>query len=129
MIEFFKLFVSLTADENLEYTDIDVMTVLVTFAQWSTDKTTELSHNDIHEIFKRMPVRTIRRALKRLEELHYIECIKQPPKKSKYRILIDTPKGQPKQIHRTNKIQSEGDYIEEVKRAALANPFLNGDDK
>ena len=128
-MDFFKLLVSLTNDNNLEYTDIHVMSVLVTYAQYAEDKTVEISANDIHDLFKRIPIRTIRRCLQRLEELHYIEAIKQkPPKKNKYRVLIDIGQAQPKTIYQkknTNKIQTSDSFIAEAKRAISKNPFLN----
>lgn len=131
-MDFFKLLVSLTNDNNLEYTDIHVMSVLVTYAQYAEDHTIEISANDIHDVFKRIPIRTIRRCLQRLEELHYIEAIKQkPPKKNKYRVLISIPGTTEKpQIHqKTNKYASAasdvGTPISEYQRIATKNPFLN----
>lgn len=133
-MDFFKLLVSLTNDNNLEYTDIHVMSVLVTYAQYAEDKTIEISANDIHDVFKRIPIRTIRRCLQRLEELHYIEAIKQkPPKKNKYRVLIQIP-GQtaapdkPKIQQKKNKYAAASDVgtpISEYQRIAAKNPFLN----
>ena len=123
-MDFFKLLVSLTNDNNLEYTDIHVMSVLVTYAQYAEDKTVEISANDIHDLFKRIPIRTIRRCLQRLEELHYIEAIKQkPPKKNKYRVLIDIGQTQIKsnKYTRYKKDISDTD-IEEYK--SVINKFL-----
>ena len=136
-MDFFKLLVSLTNDNNLEYTDIHIMSVLVTYAQYSEDKTVEISFNEIHDLFKRIPVRTVRRCLQRLAELHYIEIIKQkPPKKNKYRVLIEIPaqtttvvKDKPQIQQKTNKYAAAasdiGTPISEYQRIAAKNPFLN----
>lgn len=123
-MDFFKLLVSLTNDNNLEYTDILVMSVLVTYAQYAEDKTVEISFNEIHDLFKRIPVRTVRRCLQRLEELHYIEIIKQkPPKKNKYHVLIDIGQTQIKSNKYTRyKKDISGTDIEEYK--SVINKFL-----
>lgn len=128
-MDFLKILKTLTAANDLELSDICVMAVLVTYAQYSDDQCIELSYTNIHEEFKRLSMPTIKRSVKRLAANGYISITKNASKKNRYKVLIDIPKGQPKQIHRTNKIQSEGDYIEKVKIAALANPFLNGDKK
>ena len=134
-MDFFKLLVSLTNDNNLEYTDILVMSVLVTYAQYAEDKTVEISFTEIHDLFKRIPVRTVRRCLQRLEELHYIEAIKQkPPKKNKYRVLIpitgqapvtDKPQIQQKKNKYAAAASDVGTPIAEYERIASKNPFLN----
>ena len=131
--KFLQILKVLTKDNKLTRTDICVMAVLATYAYFPNyckgDNIIEMSITEIHNAFETIPTRTIQRSIKHLAELGYIEPIRTKGKKSRYEILIDLPKGQPKQIHKTNKIQSEGDYIEEVKRAALANPFLNGGKK
>lgn len=134
-MEFYKLLVTISNDERLEYTDMHVMAVLVTLAQYPEqcveEKTVEISAAEIHDKFRRLPVVTVKRCLQRLSDLNYIETIKQPaPKKNRYRILIDIPqvKAQDKQIYHkknSNKLQSDDEYIEDIKRVALANPFLN----
>ena len=134
-MDFFKLLVSLTNDNNLEYTDIHVMSVLVTYAQYAEDKTIEISVNEIHDLFKRINVRTIMRCLQRLAELHYIEIIKQkPPKKNKYRVLIEIPgqttvvKDKPQIQQKKNKYAAASDIgtpISEYQRIAAKKPFLN----
>lgn len=123
-MDFFKLLVSLTNDNNLEYTDIHVMSVLVTYAQYAEDKTVEISVNEIHDLFKRINVRTIIRCLQRLSELHYIEIIKQkPPKKNKYRVLIDIGQTQIRSNKYTRyKKDISGTDIEEYK--SVINKFL-----
>ena len=131
-MDFYKLLVTLTNDNNLEYTDIHVMAVLVTLAQYPEqcveEKTVEISAADIHAAFKRLPVVTVKRCLQRLSDLHYIKTIKQPaPKKNRYRILIDIGQAQTKYPKKNQYKQSseQGTTIEDYKRIAEEVPFLN----
>ena len=134
-MDFLKIIKELTKASSLRLSDICVMAVLVTYAQYEDNKTIELSAGQIKKEFERLDIRTIKKSLQHLAELHYIEIIKQAaPKPNKYKVLIDIPKGQPapqiKQKKIINKIQSEADYIAEAKRVMLANPFLKaGDDE
>lgn len=127
-MDFLKILIELTKDKQLTRTDICIMAVIVTFAQYDADQTIELSASDIHEQFETIPIRTIQRCIKHLELLQYIEIIRQPkPQKNKYKVLIPIPKPQSKPIiqKKSNKIQSDDSYIEELKRAAAQNPFLS----
>lgn len=128
-MDFLKILKALTAAMDLELSDICVMAVLCTYAQFEDDKTVELSVNDIHTEFERLHKRTIQRSLARLSELHYIQTIKQKaPKKNKYRVLIDIPKvqAQPPIRQKKNpyKQSSEQTSIEEYKRAVADKPIL-----
>ena len=132
-MDFLKILKQLTEADNLEFTDICVMAVLVTYGQYAEDQTVEMSVNDIHEEFKRISIRTIKTCIQRLAANGYIEVIKQPaPKKNRYKVLIPIPEVKAKPTYAkkpSNKIQSEDEYIKEAKRVALANPFLNNGDE
>lgn len=132
-MDFLKILKALTAAMDLELSDICVMAVLVTYAQYEENQTIEMSRSEIKAEFPRLSQSTIKRSISRLEENHYIAVIRSGTQKNKYKVLIDIPKGQPapqiKQKKIVNKIQSEADYIAEAKRVMLANPFLKvGDD-
>lgn len=127
-MDFYKILKSLTKDNRLTFGDILVMSVIVTHAQYETDKTIEISFSEIHAEFERLSDKTIRRSLQRLSELEYIETIKQTaPKPNKYKVLIDVGQVQAKPIYQkkpSNKIQSSDDFITEAKRVIAKNPFL-----
>lgn len=128
-MDFYKILKELTKDKNLEYTDIHVMAVLITFAQYEENQSVEMSYKDIHDEFERIPIPTIRDCIRRLINLHYIEKQQGETQKNKYKVLIPILKtqAQPSAIHHkknSNKLQVEDEYIEDIKRVALANPFL-----
>lgn len=128
-MEFFKLLAVLLKDKNLTRSDVCVMSVIITYAQYEETKIAELSASDIQEIFETVGLRTVRRCIKHLAELHYIEIIKQTaPKKNQYRVLIDIPKAQAQPpIHQKKnpyKQSSEQTPIEEYERIARKNPFM-----
>ena len=126
-MEFLKILIELTKDKRLTRTDICVMAVIVTYAQYGDDQTVELSANDIHEQFETIPTRTIQWCINHLEKLNYIQVYRQPPKKNRYKVLIPIPKIQAKPIYQkknSNKIQTDDEFIERAKKAALSNPFL-----
>ena len=127
-MDFYKILKSLTKDNRLTFGDILVMSVIVTHAQYETDKTIEISFSEIHAEFERLSDKTIRRSLQRLSELEYIKTIKQTaPKPNKYKVLIDVGQVQAKPIYQkknSNKIQTDDEFIERAKKAALSNPFL-----
>lgn len=128
-MDFYKILKSLTKDNRLTFGDILVMSVIVTHAQYATDKTIEISFSEIHAEFERLSDKTIRRSLQRLSELEYIETIKQTaPKPNKYKVLIEVGQVQAKPIYQkknSNKIQSDDEFIERAKKAAFSNPFLH----
>lgn len=127
-MEFLKILIELTKDKRLTRTDICVMAVIVTYAQYGDDQTVELSANDIHERFETIPTRTIQRCIKHLSELNYIEVIhQQKPQKNRYKVLIPIPEIKAKPTYQkkpSNKIASSDDYAAEAKRVMLKNPFL-----
>lgn len=130
IMDFLKILKVLTQANDLELSDICVMAVLTTYAQYDDDQTTEMSYKEIQDEFKRLSKSTIIRSIKRLAANGYISVSKNGTQKNTYKVLIDIPKPQEKPIYQkknSNKLQSEEEYIEEVKRAALANPFLKGD--
>lgn len=129
-MDFLKILKVLTEANDLELSDICVMAVLTTYAQYNKDKSIEMSYSEINEEFKRLSMSTIKRSIKRLVANGYISITKSQTQKNIYKILIDIPEIKAKPIYQkkiSNKIQSEDDYIAEAKRVALANPFLNGD--
>ena len=121
----------LTEQTNLELSDICVMAVFTTWAQYEAEQTTpEMSYNDIQAEFPRLSLSTIKRSITRLAANGYIEIVHQPkPKKNRYKVLIDIPKvqskTQPIQFEKnSNKIASSDDYAAEAKRVMTKNPFL-----
>jgi hypothetical protein len=104
------------------------MAVLVTYAQYEPEQTIEISATKIHSEFERLNLRTIKKSLQHLTELHYIETIKQAaPKPNKYKVLIPIPAAQPKQIYQkknTNKYNADDEYIAEAVQAMRKNPFM-----
>lgn len=127
-MDFLKILKELTKDKQLTRSDICVMAVIVTYAQYADGQAVELSANDIHEEFETIPIRTIKRCVKHLSELHYIEIIKQAaPKPNKYKVLIPIPATQPKQIYQkknTNKLNTDDEYIAQALQAMQKNPFM-----
>jgi hypothetical protein len=127
-MDFLKILKELTAATSLELSDICVMAVLVTYAQYEPEQTIEISATKIHSEFERLNLRTIKKSLQHLTELHYIETIKQAaPKPNKYKVLIPIPAAQPKQIYQkknTNKYNADDEYIAEAVQAMRKNPFM-----
>lgn len=121
IMDFYKILKALTADNNLTFSDILVMSVLVTHAQYEQDKTVQLSAKEIHEEFERLSIVSIKRSIKRLSDLHYIKTIPQHPHPSKHTILIDI--GQPQaKPWRTKKPKPNND-MDISKYAAVINKF------
>jgi hypothetical protein len=127
-MDFLKIIQELTKASNLHLSDICVMAVLVTYAQYEPEQTIEISATKIHSEFERLNLRTIKKSLQHLTELHYIETIKQAaPKPNKYKVLIPIPAAQPKQIYQkknTNKYNADDEYIAEAVQAMRKNPFM-----
>lgn len=121
-MDFLKILKTITKDSSLTRTDICVMAVITTYAQYEADKTIEMSAAQIHEEFESIPQRTIQRSVKHLAELHYISIIKQAaPKPNKYKVLIDI--GQPEaKPWRTKKPKPNTD-MDISKYAAVINKF------
>ena len=130
-MDFYKILKELTKDQNLEYTDIHVMAVLITFAQYEDNQSVEMSYKDIHDEFERIPIPTIRDCIRRLINLHYIEKQQGETQKNKYKVLIPIPKiqAQPSEIYQKKnpykQSHEQGTTIEEYKRVATKNPYLN----
>lgn len=127
-MDFLKIIQELTKASDLHLSDICVMAVLVTYAQYEPEQTIEISATKIHSEFERLNLRTIKKSLQHLTELHYIETIKQAaPKPNKYKVLIPIPAAQPKQIYQkknTNKYNADDEYIAEAVQAMRKNPFM-----
>lgn len=129
-MDFYKILKELTNKTNLELSDICVMAVFTTWAQYEDEQTTpEMSYNDIKTEFPRLSISTIKRSIARLVTNGYIEIIRQQkPKKNRYKVLIPITKPQSKPIIQnkiSNKIQSDKSFIDEVKRVITKNPFLS----
>ena len=118
-MDFLKILKELTRDNNLTRTDICVMAVIVTYAQYDDEQSTELSYSDIHEEFETIPIRTIQRCVKHLSELHYIQIKRNGTKKNRYKVLIPIPSTQAKPW-RTKKPKSNND-IDVSKYAQFIN--------
>lgn len=128
-MDFLKILKELTAATSLELSDICVMAVLVTYAQYEPEQSVEMSYSEIKAEFTRLSIITIKRAIKRLQDNHYIEIKRSGTKKNRYKILIDIPKAQskPQPIHTKKnpyKQSEQGTTIEEYERIARKNPFM-----
>lgn len=126
-MDFLKILKQLTEADNLTFSDICVMAVLVTYAQYGDDQSVEMSYSDIHEEFKRIPIVTIRCCIQRLAANGYIQIIRNGTQKNRYKVLIPIPEIKAKPTYQkkpSNKIASSDDYAAEAKRVMLKNPFL-----
>lgn len=127
-MDFLKILKALTAAMDLELSDICVMAVLCTYAQFEDNQTIEMSRAEIKAEFPRLSQSTIKRSISRLEENHYIAVIRSGTQKNKYRVLIDIPKGQAqpqiKQKKITNKLDSDAEYIAQAVQVMRKNPFM-----
>lgn len=127
-MDFLKIIQELTKASNLHLSDICVMAVLVTYAQYEPEQTIEISATKIHSEFERLNLRTIKKSLQHLTDLHYIETIKQAaPKPNKYKILIDIPQTQSKPQHQKKnpyKQSEQGTSIEDYERIIRNNPLM-----
>ena len=92
-MEFYKILKELTKDKSVTRSDICVMAVITTYAQYHKQEgqIAELSYSKIHEDFETIPIRTIQRCVKHLEDLKYIEVIRNGTQKNRYKVLIDIP--------------------------------------
>lgn len=127
-MDFLKILKELTAATSLELSDICVMAVLVTYAQYEPEQSVEMSYSEIHAEFTRLSITTIKRAIKRLEDNHYIQIKRSGTQKNRYKVLIDIPKVQPapqiKQKKIANKLDSDAEYIAQATQAMRKNPFM-----
>ena len=131
-MDFLKILKVLTQAKDLELSDICIMAVFVTYAQYEDNQTIEMSRSEIQAEFPRLSQSTIKRSILRLEANNYIQIIRNSTQKNKYKVLIPIPSAQPKQIYQkknSNKLKTESDYLAEVTKAALANPFLKVGDE
>jgi len=127
IMDFLKILKQLTEADNLTFSDICVMAVLVTYAQYGDDQSVEMSYSDIHAEFKRIPIVTIRCCIQRLAANGYIQIIRNGTQKNRYKVLIPIPEIKAKTTYSkkpSNKIASSDDYVAEAKRVMLKNPFL-----
>jgi Fe2+ or Zn2+ uptake regulation protein len=127
-MDFLKILKELTAATSLELSDICVMAVLVTYAQYEPEQSVEMSYSEIHAEFTRLSITTIKRAIKRLEDNHYIQIKRSGTQKNRYKVLIDIPKVQTapqiKQKKIANKLDSDAEYIAQATQAMRKNPFM-----
>lgn len=127
-MDFLKILKELTAATSLELSDICVMAVLVTYAQYEPEQSVEMSYSEIHAEFTRLSITTIKRAIKRLEDNHYIQIKRSGTQKNRYKVLIDIPKVQPapqiKQKKIANKLDSDAEYIAQATQVMRKNPFM-----
>lgn len=120
-MDFLKIMKLTTTDEALTYSDICVMAVIATYAQYQADKTVELSAPDIHGEFPRLSIRTIKDAVKRLSEHKYIEVIKSKGMKNKYRVLIPIEVSTKKSVSAFTQKKNHDPDVEKYK--VLINKF------
>lgn len=141
MIPFCKSLAAVRASKDLTPCERDVLDVLVTYAQDNAEQITRgLSYADINADQPRISLRTVKNAVAKIEKLGYIEVIRKgAPLKNQYRVLLEIPKQaqekqeqqeqkQEKQIYQkriSNKLPCNEYDIEEYKRIAAENPFLN----
>lgn len=126
-MDFLKILKELTAATSLELSDICVMAVLVTYAQYEPEQSIAMSYSEIQKEFPRLAMRTIIRSVKRLKDNQYIAVTKNGTQKNIYKVLIPIPAAQPKQIYQkkiTNKLDSDADYIAQAVQAMQKNPFM-----
>lgn len=126
-MDFLKILKELTAATSLELSDICVMAVLVTYAQYEPEQSIAMSYSEIQKEFPRLAMRTIIRSVKRLKDNQYIAVTKNGTQKNIYKVLIPIPAAQPKQIYQkkiTNKLDSDAEYIAQAAQAMRKNPFM-----
>lgn len=87
--DFLQILKEMRQHKELNYSDVCVMAVIVTDAQYKKVNTVELSIADIQAEFEMLSTMTIRRSLKRLADNKFIEAIQTKGHKNKYRVLID----------------------------------------
>lgn len=130
-MDFLKILKSMTEADDIGYSDICVMAVLVTYAQYNDDHIVEMSIPDIQAEFKRLSIKTIKRSIKRLTDNNYIQVIQTKGQKNKYKVLI--PIGQadkPIKYKRTIAVSSDPDvekYKVLINRFDLFNKNGSGD--
>ena len=137
IMDFYKVLKSFTNDNRLNFSDILVLSVLVTHVQYQDENDSDicLSYADIKSEFERLSISSIRRSLVRLADTGYIKYnaqsnAKMTGKANTYTVLLDVPRvtktiQKPNyQEKNTNKIQSSDDYIAEVATSIRKNPFL-----
>lgn len=93
-------------DTRLEWSDRNIMSVIITKAQYNKNQITdELSYTDICNYVNNQYTRAaVIQSMKKLISLKYIEVIKQPPPhKNQYRVLIDIPTSKKIRSKRTDK--------------------------
>lgn len=126
-MDFLKILKELTAATSLELSDICVMAVLVTYAQYEPEQSVEMSYSEIHAEFTRLSITTIKRAIKRLEDNHYIQIERSGTQKNRYKILINIPQTQSKPQHQKKnpyKQSEQGTSIEDYERIIRNNPLM-----
>lgn len=126
-MDFLKILKELTAATSLELSDICVMAVLVTYAQYEPEQSVEMSYSEIHAEFTRLSITTIKRAIKRLEDNHYIQIERSGTQKNRYKILINIPQTQSKPQHQKKnpyKQSEQGTSIEDYERIIRKHPLM-----
>ena len=63
-MDFLKILKSMTEADDIGYSDICVMAVITTYAQYNDDHIVEMSIPDIQAEFKRLSIKTIKRKYK-----------------------------------------------------------------
>ncbi len=121
-MEFYKILQEMTEKSDVELSDICVMSVLVSYAQYTDEHIVTFSAKEIQEHFKRLSLRTVQRSLKRLIENNWIR-IENKGQKNTYKILLEIPPAENKPIIHKKKKNSYGNDPEIEKYKELINRF------
>lgn len=108
-MDFLKLLKVLTQDSRLRLSDICVMSVIVTYAQYQPNEPLQLSVTDILAEFPRLSRRAVSYSLQQLEQLNYIEVLRTPGQKNRYNVLIDLPEPTSRPRRNRNEQQHSSD--------------------
>lgn len=89
-MDFYKILQEMTEKAEIELSDICVMSVLVSYAQYDNEQIVTFSAREIQEKFKRLSLRTVQRSLKRLIDNKWIR-IESRGQKNTYKVLMYIP--------------------------------------
>ena len=89
-MEFYKILQEMTEKSDVELSDICVMSVLVSYAQYTDEHIVTFSAREIQEKFKRLSLRTVQRSLQRLIKNGWIR-IEARGQKNTYKVLLYIP--------------------------------------
>jgi len=120
-MDFYKILQEMTEDADVELSDICVMSVLVSYAQYNDEHIVTFSAREIQEKFKRLSLRTVQRSLQRLIKNGWIR-IEARGQKNTYKVLLYIPPIEDKPIMQ-KKIQPSASDPDVDKYKVLINRF------